>query len=171
MCLCTLNGAQAQKRNDYRFESSLGQPTEDGCFGSVIVKGYIGSSKVPSFEQEHELVGLTEAELIKDIPRVNDKEDINFDGTPDLQIFLGYYTNGRVEASYAAYLWNAKKKRFEKVEGFEDIVNPEVDAETKTITSTGRYNFNDLLIQTYAWENGKLKLIKEKHENPFDDEE
>ena len=171
LCLCTICGAQAQNRKDYHFETTLGQPTDDGCFGSVIVKGYIGSSDIPSFEQEHKLVGLTDGELIKDTQRVNDKEDINFDGIPDLQIFLGYYTNGRVEASYAAYVWNTKSKRFEKVEGFEDIVNPEIDGETKTITSTARYSFSDFLIQTYSWKKGKLKLIKEEHQNPFEDED
>lgn len=171
LCLCAICGAQAQNRKDYHFEATLGQPTDDGCFGSVIVKGYVGSSNTLSFEQEHELVGLTEGELIRDTQRVNDKEDINFDGIPDLQIFLGYYTNGRVEAVYAAYVWNRKSKRFERVEGFEDIVNPEVNAKAKTITSTARYSFNDLLVQTYAWKKGKLTLIKEEHQNPFEDED
>ena len=49
LCLCTICGAQAQNRKDYHFETTLGQPTDDGCFGSVIVKGYIGSSDIPSF--------------------------------------------------------------------------------------------------------------------------
>ena len=171
LCLCAFCGTQAQNRKDFRFEAALGQPTEDGCFGSVIVKGFIGNNKAPAFEQEHELVGVTEAELIKDIQRVNDTEDINFDGIPDLQIFLGYLTNGRVEASYAAYVWDAKGKCFEEVEAYKDIFNPEVDPKTKTITSTTRYSFNDLLVQTYAWKKGKLRLIKEKHDPPFEDEE
>ena len=160
-----------QHRKAYHFEASLSQPTEDGSFGSVIVRGYVGSDTPPAFKQEHELVGVTEAELIKDVQRVNDTVDINFDGIPDLQIFLGYYTNGRVEAVYAAYVWNRKSKRFERVEGFEDIVNPEVNAKAKTITSTARYSFNDLLVQTYAWKKGKLTLIKEEHQNPFEDED
>ncbi len=43
-------------------------------------------------------------------------------------------------------------------------MNPEVHTDTKTITANYRDDAGNRIIETYAWKDGKLKLIKEETE-------
>ncbi len=97
-------------------------------------------------------------------------EDVNFDGTPDLLVYLGLNTYGRVEEFYQAFLLSPDKEP-EYVEGYCNIANPEVDPEAKEIrgyTKTGPY---EITTTTLKWENGELILSDEKTEIFLDDED
>lgn len=162
---------QAQDhRSDYRFESTLADPDSDGYFHSIKVNGYVANEKEPMFECEHELWGFVDANDAEGTTWIYDW-DINFDGTPDLVIFLWRNVAGRVSEYYAAYTWNTKQNYFAQVDGFEEIANPELDPDTKTITSWERTGINEFTRQTYAWQKGKLVLIKETQGKIYEDEE
>lgn len=103
-----------------------------------------------------------------DVRWVNDSEDINFDGIPDLQIFLWYNTVGQVAESYAAYLWTPQGY-FKEVKGFSDLCNPQIDHDKKIITANYRSDINERTFETYQWEGDKLKLIKEEKGKLFDE--
>ena len=47
------------------------------------------------------------------------------------------------------------------VPGFDEISNPVVHADTKTITSTARTNAVEITTWTLAWEGGHLEIIDE----------
>ena len=63
-----------------------------------------------------------------------------------------------------AYTWNVAGCYFEEVDEWDDLMNPEVHAATQTVTANYRDDAGNRIIETYAWKEGKLKLIKEETE-------
>lgn len=163
-------GVVIPEREDYNFEVSF--TTGDlGYVDQVLVKGYTPFDESPYLEYKHELV-----ERLENAPSpedagiwVDDKTDINFDGFPDLLIFIGRNSVGRIEEFYAAYVWDEEYKSFALVPGFDEISNPVVHADTKTITSTTRTGAVEITTWTLAWEGGHLEIIDETT-NTFGDE-
>lgn len=161
---------QAPQRNEFRFEASFVQ--NSGLYDKITVKGYVGNDDSPYFEKEHELIEPSDENPTPEQEKwINDKIDINFDGNPDLLIYLGLNAVGRVSEFYDAYTWNPEGMYFEQVKGFDAIANPEFDATTKSITSNYRSGANEITKDTYKWENGKLELTKTTKEKIIDLEE
>ena len=164
-------GEVTPEREDYSFEVSF--ITGDlGYVDQVIVKGYTPFDESPCLEYVHSLV-----ERLENAPSpedagiwVDDKTDINFDGVPDLLIFLGQNCVGRIEEFYAAYVWDAEYKSFAMVPDFDEIGNPVFHSDSKTITSTVRTNAAEKTTWTYAWDGWQLEIINEEISNLFDDE-
>ena len=172
--LYTLQAVQEQQiiigREDYRFKVSFGNDSE-GYIGRIIVKGYAPQAENPIVEYEHELV-----ERLAELPSaeeaanwIDDQTDINFDGIPDLMFFIGRNCVGRVSEYYAGYVWDDEDKCFALVPGFDEISNPVVHADSKTITSTARTDAVEITTWTLAWEGGHLEIIDETT-NTFGDE-
>ncbi|MBR1546749.1 MAG: hypothetical protein IJ633_08170 [Prevotella sp.] len=137
-------------------------------FGSIVVKGFKDDDDSPYFECRHDLVANVSDLSATDVRWVNDTEDINFDGIPDLQIFLWYNAVGQVAESYAAYLWNPQGY-FKEVKGFSDLYNPQIDHEKKTITANYRSDINERTFDTYQWNGDKLVLVKTHKEKLFNE--
>ena len=103
-----------EHRKKYHFEYQLVKD-DDGLYGSIVVKGREAGDNSPVFECKHELEDPQSDDSRSDIDWINDTEDINFDGIPDLQIFLMCYTRGQVARKFAAYVWTSRGQ-FEEVE-------------------------------------------------------
>ena len=86
-------------------------------------------------------------------------EDINFDGTPDVLIYVGMQPNGNTLNK--AYVWNPYTRQFYPVPEFDEIQEPDIDRKTKTITSRAR-DYQNAYIDTFKWKNGKLKRVSSK---------
>jgi hypothetical protein len=86
-------------------------------------------------------------------------EDINFDGTPDVLIYVGMQPNGNTLNK--AYVWNPYTRQFYPVPEFDEIQEPDIDRKTKTITSRAR-DYQNAYIDTFKWKNGKLKRVATK---------
>ena len=157
-------------REDYRFNVSFGMDSE-GYIGRIIVKGYTPMSDSPVMEFEHELVErLAEMPSAEEAANyVDDVTDINFDGIPDLQIYIGLNAVGRVSEYFAGFVWDDEDKCFAMVPGYDEISNPIVHPDTKTITSTARTDIVEITTWTMAWEGGHLEIIDETTET-FGDE-
>lgn len=160
--LYALETVKAPGREDYRFDVSFGMDSE-GYIGRIIVKGYTPQSDSPKMEFEHDLV-----ERLAEMPSpdeaanyVDDVTDINFDGIPDLQIYIGLNAVGRVSEYYAGFVWDDEDKCFAMVPGYDEISNPVVHPDTKTITSTARTDAVEVTTWTFAWEGGHLEIIDE----------
>ncbi len=180
MILCTLlitacGGKKTQVENDnavsdsiterqqYRFECQFIK-ADDGNYDSIVVKGYKDGEV--AFECHHELVDYVSPESAADMGWINDTTDINFDGIPDLQVFRGNYTRGQVAELYAGYVWTPQQK-FEKVEEWKDLFNPEIHPEDMTVTANYRSDANERTYDTYKWtDENKLELISTRKE-PF----
>ena len=162
---------EAPGREDYRFEASF-KTGDLGYVDRIIVKGYTPLDDSPYLEYEHELV-----ERLEDAPSpdeaanwVDDKTDINFDGFPDLMVFLGRNSVGRIEEFYAAYVWDDENKYFALVPDFAEIINPIIHPDSRTITSTVRTDAAEKTTWTYVWDGWQLEIIDEKISNLFDNE-
>ena len=154
---------------DFHFDYQLVKG-DDGDYASIIVKGYEGEENC-TFQCRHDLVGTVSEESAADTRWVIDDEDINFDGQPDLQVFLWYFTRGQVAECYAAYVQTDKNK-YEEVKQWEDLYNPQLHPDSKTVTESYRSDLNELTTKTYRWNpDNTLELIDTQTEPLFEEEE
>ena len=155
-------GVTCTERENYRFDVSFGTDSE-GYIGRISVKGYTSQDEEPEMEFEGDLVErLDKAPSADEAARwVDDKTDINFDGIPDLMVFIGRNCVGRVSEYYVAFVWNDEEKRFSLVLDFDRISTPVIHPDTKTITSTARTDAVEITTWTYAWVDGYLEIIDE----------
>jgi hypothetical protein len=58
-------------------------------------------------------------------------------------------------------VWNDEDKRFSMVLDFDQISNPIVHPDSKTITSSLRTDAVEITTWTYAWVDGYLEIIDE----------
>jgi hypothetical protein len=141
---------------------------DDKNCDSIVVKGY-QDGKV-AFECRHELVDYVSVENAADMEWINDTTDINFDGIPDLQVYRSVFVRGQVAHLYAGYVWTPQQK-FEEVEQWKDLLNPEVHPEDQTVTANYRSDANERTYDTYKWTDGnKLELIKTRKGAFFGDD-
>ena len=148
----------ADRRQNYHFEYQLVKDDDSDQYGTIIVRGHEAGDNSRVFECRHELVDLVSEDNASDVNWLNDSVDINFDGIPDLQIFLMYYTRGQVAEKYAAYVWTSKGQ-FEEVKQWEDLCNPQIHPEDQTITENYRSDINERTYNTYKWSGDTLQLI------------
>ena len=150
----------------YRFECQFIKADNED-YDSIVVKGY-KDGKV-AFECHHELVDYMSPKTAEGIGWINDTTDVNFDGIPDLQVYLGCYTRGQVAELYAGYVWTQQQK-YEEVEEWKELFNPEVHPEDKTVTANYRSDSNVRTYDTYKWTDGnRLELIKTRKRTFFGD--
>ena len=149
-------------REDHYFDVSFTKDSE-GYIAEIVVTVYSSLDDNPVLVIGHELV-----ERLDEVPSaeeaanyVDDKTDINFDGFPDLLVYIGCNRVGRVSEFYAGYVWDDEDKCFAMVPGFDDISNPVVHPDTRTITSTARTDAVEITTWTLAWEGGHLEIIDE----------
>lgn len=163
-------GGVTPEREDFRFEGFFATGDMD-YIEMIFVKGYTPFDESPCVEYVHNLVERLDVAPPPDEAEiwVNDKTDINFDGFPDLLIFLGRNCVGRIAEYYAAYVWDEENKCFALVPGFDEICNPVFHPDSKTVTSTVRTDAVEITTWTLAWEGGHLEIIDETT-NTFGDE-
>lgn len=65
------------------------------------------------------------------------EEDINFDGTPDLQIFMGYKTV-YANTYYEGFVWDTENGGFVLVPNYKDIFNPVIYGNEQCIVGVNR---------------------------------
>ena len=153
------------ERGDYSFTTSLVK-NENGLIPAVNVEGLIYNGTKIHFQCRCELIHEYEENDLADVNWISE-EDINFDGIPDLMIYIGTNTVGRVSEFFDAYVWDDEKHCFEQVVGFTEIANPRFDADKKCITSTYRSDANEFTICTYQFNGNKLVQVREEIE-PID---
>ena len=155
------------KRKKIKFTYSF-EKNEEGEWAYIVVEGWVNKSTIV-FTCRNDLVEAKE-EKPEGKGWVSET-DINFDGVPDLMIYLGLQAYGHVAGFYDAWVWNVEKACFDHVEIFDSIGEPLIDEENHCITSTGRDGPDNLVTQTFEWVNGELVLTKEETEKLGGDEE
>ena len=116
--------------------------------------------KQPELSFTEDLCGAVNDEIKNALTWVTE-DDINFDGIPDVMVYIG--TSTRAQSIYKVYVWNPQTRQFYYVESFEDIQEPDIDKKTKTITSCVR-DVDGMYIEKYKWKNGKLTQVSSKKE-------
>ncbi len=150
------------ERGDYSFTTSLVK-NENGQVEAVDVTGLIYNGTKSHFQCRCEFIQEYAEGDLTDVNWIGE-EDINFDGIPDLMIYIGTNAVGRVSEFFDAYVWDKDKHSFVRVEQFAEIANPQFEADKQCITSTYRIGANEITISTYKWIENKLSLVNEEIE-------
>ena len=149
---------EAAKRDAWTFEHRL-DGEDNGWFHTIMVDFLYKGQKQPlSFEEP--LSGGFDSVMAKELKWI-EESDINFDGLPDVMVYLG--TSTRAQGLFKCYVWNPDTRQFYYVSAFAEIQEPTFDKKAKTITSYVR-DVDGMYIDTYKWKNGKLTRISSKKE-------
>ena len=93
-------------------------------------------------------------------------QDFNNDKIKDVLIF--YYSGGRANPSYHLYLTNIKEKKLIRVNGFEELPNPDFDTSKNIITSIALAGTNSYSFYRISSDNTLNNLGHEYEENHND---
>jgi hypothetical protein len=146
------------ERADITFSTKvLCQEDDDPDFrniaDSIIVRADLGNGEMWVTGCSAEPLDTTAWRGFGDIS----EKDINFDGYPDLQVCRGP-VNSYGNFTYAAWLWDNERREFVRVQGYEDLFDPELRSGDKTIYSSFRMDDHEDNA-VYGWENGKLTML------------
>lgn len=97
--------------------------------------------------------------------------DLNFDGVPDLLVYLGNFGINSPLEFYAAFIWDETIAEFKQAKELEHVVNIVVDKEKKVLVSEYSTMVGDDYHEVYAWKDGKFEMIEKTVHNEYDDEE
>jgi len=166
--LLTMLGVQAQKlhqRSEYTFKRSL-LKNEKGEMTHVKVDVLIGKKVQDSFTSE--LPGVPDAAQTETIGTIDDKTDLNFDGYPDVRIYLGYWGARPNDSYYDALIWDQEHKCFLQATGFSELPDPMVDDHLKLIYTTGHNGPEQMQTDYYRFRRNKIELVRTNNWNISD---
>jgi len=159
---------QDTERAGYTFKVSFRKDENDQCDALLLT--------CQSGDKKQEFVGEfnwpKDEDLLGDAGEITE-EDINFDGIPDVVVYLGDFgVNPGLFSTlyYMACVWNPQRQSFERCEAYDELINPTVDAEKKVITCEYTNPIGDVFHEVYAWKDGKLTLTESTSHNELEDE-
>lgn len=145
-------------RLDWKFTYRVyNDGNEDSEWLNKIKVNFIAKGK-EVFSINEDLSGAYNSEMEEQLEWVT-HEDINFDGTPDVMVYVGSTHNGN--SLHKAFVWNPYTRQFYPVPQFDEIQEPDFDRKAKTITSRAR-DGQYMYIDTWKWKNGKLTRVSNK---------
>ena len=150
----------APKREAYHILYKLFNPyNEDSEWMEKIQVSFeVNEKKIDKLSFTEDLMGAFTSEQEETLDWVTEN-DINFDGIPDVMVFLG--NSPRAQSLYKAFVWNPVTRQFYEVAAFDEIQEPDFNKKAKTITSYVR-DVDGVYVDVYKWKNGVLKKVSEK---------
>ena len=146
----------------YKLENKYDENRDSEWMDNIHVTFEVNGKEHPlSFDEP--LNGAVSRKMEETLKWIFEK-DINFDGIPDLMVYLGL--THHAQSVYKAFVWNPVTRLFYDVEAFQEIQEPVIDSEDKTITSHVR-DVGMLYTDTYKWKNGKLTKIASKKDSLY----
>ena len=143
-------------RSKVKFKSTQ-KKDENGQVCGVTVSAMCDGETIETFEAE--LPWPKDPNLCGNVGATAE-DDINFDGKPDLTVFLGSFGTGNVSQIYDAWLWSSDNHSFVHVDGYSDIANPELDKEQKCIIGRSYNSSEEVEVNQYVWDYYTLKHEK-----------
>ena len=125
-----------------------------GEVSHVKVSAYAGRQLIK--EQTFELVPAIPEEMAESIGNVSE-EDINFDGYPDADIYLGYMGGFANNTQHEAWLWDQEHCRFIEALGYGGIGEPTLDSEKKCIFTVLSSGPDHRVTSYYRWQGNRLQ--------------
>lgn len=150
------------QRGDYTFRTrlcvSLSDYDDEATVDSIVVYLTDATGRIDSLVADALPLNPEQWNGIGDIRQ----DDINFDGFDDLLVCEGPM-NSYGNFVYDAFVWVEARHRFEPVENFYEIFNPEPVSSEKAITGWFRMG-NDIEYTRHEWRNGKLVEVERTSE-------
>lgn len=150
--MCTAMQAQTYERKDFSFKATKVK-NADGEISEVhfgtyakgkLVKEYTFELLVPVSEDMAETIGTYS------------EEDLNFDGYPDVNVYMGYYGGFATNIQQEALLWDQRQHDFVYPEGFVGLGEMMLDTEKKCLIHTGSMGPDERITSYYRWHGHKL---------------
>lgn len=143
-------------RSKAKFKSTL-KKDENGQVCSVTISVLCDGETLATLESE--LPWPKAPNLCVNVG-VTAEDDINFDGSPDLTVFLGSFGVDVGSDTYDAWIWNSNDHAFVHVNEYSDIANPTLDQEQKCIIGRSYSKSDEVEVSQYVWDYGSLKHEK-----------
>ncbi len=160
LCLCCLTTLQAQKqyeRSDFTFKTTKVK-NANGEVAEVTLGTYVGDKLIKEyFYQLDATIPEDLAETIGDIYET----DLNFDGYPDVDVYLGYWGGFANNTQHEGLLWDQQQHCFVQPEGYSGIGEPQLDSEKKYIFTVLSAGPDERVTTYYRWEGQKLQKYLE----------
>ena len=154
------NAEDQPQRSDYTFKVTFND-IGGGWSNGLTVQGYCQGEETDFSFEPDELAGQYDEDARENIEWIREP-DIDFDGEPDLLIYIGMPPY----EMFHAFRWLPEEATFEHVDNFTDILNPVVDKQAKAIRSQYRNNSGDSLItEVWKWKQGKLQCVDRKSQS------
>ena len=127
----------------------------NGEVSHVRIGAYVGNDIVK--EETYELMPPLSVKMAEHIGTVSE-EDINFDGYPDVDIYLGYMGAFANNTQHEGWLWDQSSHRFVEAEGYAGIGEPMCDHERKYISTVLSAGPEHRVTSYYRWQGNELQL-------------
>lgn len=144
--------ATAQERKDFTFKTTK-VTNGDGELSHVKVGAYVGKKLI--LEKTYEMVPALSEGLAQHVGTISE-EDLNFDGYPDVDIYLGYMGGFANNTWHEALLWDQKQHGFVEAEGY-NIGEPMTVPEKKYIYNVLSAGPDHRVSTYYRWKGNKLQ--------------
>lgn len=144
--------AMAQERKDFTFKTTK-VTNGDGELSHVKVGAYVGKKLI--LEKTYEMVPALSEGLAQHVGTISE-EDLNFDGYPDVDIYLGYMGGFANNTWHEALLWDQKQHGFVEAEGY-NIGEPMTVPEKKYIYNVLSAGPDHRVSTYYRWKGNKLQ--------------
>ena len=153
---CSLFTATAQskyERKDFSFKV-VKMKNADGEISEVYFRTFVGKKFIK--EYTFELLVPVSEDMAETIGTYSE-EDLNFDGYPDVNVYLGYYGGFATNTQQGALLWDQEQHDFVCPEGFAGLGEMMLDQENKCLMHTGSMGPDDRVTSYYRWHGHKLQ--------------
>lgn len=158
--------SQQYKREDFSFKSSKVKNAE-GEITHVKVGTYVGGKLIKEFTTE--LPGEPMETTAEDVGSITEP-DLNFDGYPDVCIYLGFFGAHPNDSYSEALLWNQEQHCFVQAEGYSELPDPLEDEEKHLLTTNLRNGPDHRVTDYYRWNGNKIEHLL-SHTWPIEDDD
>ena len=145
--------AQNYERKDFTFKT-IKVKNAEGEVSHVKVGAYVGKKLIK--EYSYELVPALSADFAEYVGTVSEY-DLNFDGYPDADIYLGYMGGFANNTHHEALLWDPSGHCFVEGEGYGEIGEPVVVEEKEYIQTTLSNGLEHRVTTYYKWQGHRLQ--------------
>ena len=153
------------KRDGYTFSTTFRKDENDQC--DALILTCQNGEKSQQFLCE--LIWPKSMDFLGGAGEI-EEEDINFDGIPDVQLYLGSFSIDSPLEYYAAFVWDETSQSFQEIETYAGLPNPTIDAEKQRIVSAYRDISGAYNEEIYGWKDGTMTLIESHVEEAEKDE-